>query len=356
MEEREFEILVAVLPPLFGALEALEFIARHLNPAELASVLERAMDADAGLREARPRLAEWGEPLAALRARLEEVCDHVFVAFDGVRAAPAQENYMLALFRALRFLPRAEEALYPLAAILPPVNRFFLDPALRGNPEIEQSLFDAAPREDAGLAHIQNEPKTRGGVSFYAPENYAPERAWPLIVALHGGSGHGRSFLWSWLREARGRGAILIAPTSVGETWALMGEDEDTPNLHRIVAFARRTWNIDPARILLTGMSDGGTFSLVSGLQEGAPFTHLAPMCGTFHPMLAQMADPERARGLPIYLVHGAHDWMFPVTTARAAERALTAAGARVNYREIADLSHCYPREESAAALDWLMR
>jgi phospholipase/carboxylesterase len=32
----------------------------------------------------------------------------------------------------------------------------------------------------------------------------------------------------------------------------------------------------------------------------------------------------------------------------------LSAAGADVTYRELADLSHCYPREMNAPILDWL--
>ena len=66
------------------------------------------------------------------------------------------------------------------------------------------------------------------------------------------------------------------------------------------------------------------------------------------------MADPERMRGLPIHLVHGALDWMFPVDVARQAERALSMAGAHVTFRELGDLSHCYPREMNAAMLAWL--
>src|SRR6202012_3361038 len=132
------------------------------------------------------------------------------------------------------------------------------------------------------------------------------------------------------------------------------GPDADTPNLARIVDVVRGRWAIDPKRLLLTGMSDGGTFSYVSGLEPGSPFTHLAPVAAAFHPMLAQMADPERLRGLPIHLAHGALDWMFPVEMARGAERALTAAGAAVTYREIPDLAHSYPRELNPRILAWL--
>jgi phospholipase/carboxylesterase len=45
---------------------------------------------------------------------------------------------------------------------------------------------------------------------------------------------------------------------------------------------------------------------------------------------------------------------MFPVYTAQMTREALEAAGARLVYREIADLSHTYPRDENAKILDWL--
>ena len=85
------------------------------------------------------------------------------------------------------------------------------------------------------------------------------------------------------------------------------------------------------------------------------PFTHLAPVAASFHPLLLTMAQPQRMRGLPVYLVHGVLDWMFPVTVARSARDALQAAGASVVYREIADLSHTYPREENARMLGWFL-
>jgi phospholipase/carboxylesterase len=52
--------------------------------------------------------------------------------------------------------------------------------------------------------------------------------------------------------------------------------------------------------------------------------------------------------------VHGALDWMFPVQTARQTRNLLAAAGANVTYREIDNLSHCYPREMNAEILQWL--
>jgi len=213
----------------------------------------------------------------------------------------------------------------------------------------------AAPRAgNTGIIHEHGEPGSRGGFSLYVPEYYTADRDWPLVMALHGGSGNGRNFLWSWLRDARSFGAILVAPTATGPTWALMGEDADTPNLNRILDDVSSRWNIDPKRLLLTGMSDGGTFCYVTGLDGASHFTHLAPVSATFHPLMAEIADADRLRGLPIFLVHGRLDWMFPVQVARQTHEALSAAGADVTYREIEDLSHCYPREINPEMLQWL--
>lgn len=354
MADRELEDVMALLPPLLGSLEALGFIARHLNPADLAEAVASVGAPHAALEPALAPLAAWPDALAGARAAFTRAGEEVLAAFAELEAVLTGEGDMGAVYRAMRHVPRAQEALYPLADGLAPVSRYFLEPGLRDDTDLIARLAEAEPREDTGLAHIGDEPGSRGGFSLYVPETYTPYEAAPLIVALHGGAGNGRGFLWSWLREARGHGAILVAPTAMGDTWALTGPDPDTPNLHRILDFVRSRWNVDPARLLLTGMSDGGTFSYVTGLESRSPFTHLAPASAAFHPMLAQAADRERIEGLPIHIAHGALDWMFPVDMAREAAASLTEAGAAVTYCEIDDLSHTYPRELNPEILAWM--
>ena len=351
--------IVAVLPPLLQSLESLEFIARHFHPPAFDAVMERIGAPDQALQEVRARLDNWPHDFKDVGAPLSVASDAALAAFAKLRAVQNEGGDIRDVFRALRYLPRAQEALYPLAVKFPPVNSFFTDPALRDDTDLEARL--AAPAQsDTGIIHDHNEAGSRGGFSLYVPEYYTPGRAWPLVTALHGGAGNGRGFLWSWLRDARSHGAILVAPTATADeantktTWALMGDDTDTPNLARILDFVRGRWNVDPDRLLLTGMSDGGTFCYVTGLDNASPFTHLAPVASTFHPLMAEMADAERMRGLPIYLVHGRLDWMFPVQVARQTRQALSAAGCDVTYREIDDLSHCYPREINPDILDWL--
>jgi phospholipase/carboxylesterase len=353
MSEAVVDDIVAVLPPLLQSLEALSFIARHLNPPDFGRVMEAAGTPDETLLSTRAQIAEWPSEFADVRTSIESASDAALAAFAGLREVERGDGDLIAVFRALRYLPRAQEALYPLAAKFPPVSDFFVDPARRDDSALKAQLEQPAAG-NGGVFHDHNEPGSRGGFSLYVPEYYTPDRAWPLVVALHGGSGNGRNFLWSWLRDIRSFGAILIAPTATGPTWALMGEDTDTPNLMRILETVRGRYNIDSRRMLMTGLSDGGTFCWVSGLDRISPFTHLAPVAATFHPLMAEMTDADRLRGLPIFLIHGRLDWMFPVQVARQTSNLLSAAGADLTYREIDDLSHCYPREMNAEILRWL--
>ena len=348
MEDRVLDDIATLIPPLLRSLEALAFIARHFDPPAFADVMDAAGTPDTDLRDAHDAMADWPARFEVVRGRLDRATEAALSGFDGLRAA----DDVRSAFRALRFLPRAEEALYPLAPGLPSVSRYFLPLAQRDDASLLPRLAAGGP--DSGIFHINNDPGSRGGFSLYVPELYTPERPAPVVMALHGGSGNGRGFLWNWLRDARAAGAVLIAPTATGPTWALNGPDADTPNLRHILEQVRSRLAIDPSRMLLTGMSDGGTFSYVSGLEPASPFTHLAPVSASFHPMLARMADAERMRGLPIHIVHGTLDWMFPVEIAHSARDALTAAGAAVRYREVEDLSHTYPRDINPELLDWL--
>ena len=57
MSEAVVDDIVAVLPPLLQSLEALGFVARHLNPPDFDAVMEAAGTPDQALRAVRARLA-----------------------------------------------------------------------------------------------------------------------------------------------------------------------------------------------------------------------------------------------------------------------------------------------------------
>ena len=335
------------------------WVQRYLYPpaaSRLADELAPCTDAlGAPLKEL--EAATWPDDLLFLRDRLFDVTRQTIEMVTAFVTAARDSGEPFELYRALRRFARVQEGLYPLAPVLEPVSRWFLEPERRGDDALVARLRDGTLRDDdshIGVLHAKNGRDTRGGFSLYVPETWDGRSAMPVVTALHGGHGHGRDFLWSWLREARARGVMIVSPTSRDRTWSLMGEDVDAPALREILAFACERYPVDRHRVLLTGMSDGATYALLAGLLDGMPFTHLAPACGVLHPLLLG-EGLARARDRQIYLVHGALDWMFPVPTAHIARDALQAAGARLVYRELADLSHTYPRDENPKILEWLL-
>jgi phospholipase/carboxylesterase len=338
---------------LLSALEAFEIVRRRLHPPEIGALREQLRPFGDRLHAAKAEFAAAAAPpdLGEIAAQLLRAADTAEGALDDFCADSLPHEGIARVLRAMHQHCRAQELLYPLHRVLPPVGRFFLEPPLR---ERERDP-DPDPDRDVptGLITARSRSGQRGGFSLYVPERYDAGRPWPLVVALHGGSGTGDDFLWTWLTEARSRGCLLLAPTSLGSTWSLAGPDVDAPALRTMVGYVREHWNVDPNRVLLTGLSDGATYALLCGLQPDMPFTALAPVSGVLHPANLVNGNLERARGVRIYLVHGELDWMFPVALARLAAQELEKAGADVTFRPIADLSHTYPREENGRILEW---
>ncbi|MEJ2133601.1 MAG: PHB depolymerase family esterase, partial [Gammaproteobacteria bacterium] len=162
---------------------------------------------------------------------------------------------------------------------------------VRGSEEllerIRAATVDAGSDVETGVIHYANEREHRGGFSLYVPEYWDSAKRWPLVVALHGGSGHGRDFLWTWLREARSRGFVVLSATARDRTWSIVDPDVDIdaqPMLANVRHVMER-FNVHPEKVLLTGLSDGATYAMLHGLMEGVPYTHLAALSGVFHPV-----------------------------------------------------------------------
>lgn len=287
----------------------------------------------------------------------EHLCAAAECSADALHAfldAPPAPRAVARILDAMRGRCEAQRAFYPLRHALPPLGRYFVEPAFHDRLD----ALDPEPPEGVRVGILEapgagEGPAARGGFTLYVPERYDGSRELPLVIALHGGSGRGTDFLWTWLREARGREFLLLAPTSIGPTWSLDAPWRDGTALASMIEFLAERYRVDRSHVLVTGLSDGATFALLWGLSEGSPATALAPVSGVLHPANSALGNLERAAGRPIYLVHGALDWMFPVSVARMAQDELERAGAELRYREIEDLSHTYPREENASILDW---
>lgn len=342
--------LEAAVAPLLDALDRMLTAQRHLHPIHMTQLQQQVGEAEAPLQTA---FDGFPESDSSVEDGMRTSMELTLKAMSAFRAVPDDPQAIFQAYRALRYAPYAMETLYPAATVSSAVSAFFLEPFRHGDTAFQERL--ANPHPDAGVFHVENERGSKGGYSLYVPETYDPTERYPVVVALHGGAGHGRAFLWIWLKEARSREFILISPTARGDTWALMGPDIDSENLSAILDTVRARWSIDETRMLLTGMSDGGTFTYVSGLRAASPFSHLAPIAASFHPMMMEMIDRPKISGRPIYLTHGTHDWMFDVEVAHLANQVLSGMGAEMVFHEIPDLAHTYPRDENPRILDWFL-
>ena len=335
---------------LLGTMDAMAQAGRAWHPDSAALIIESLLTWHATAAHAMQAFSDSEEPArpAPLRSACIAAAATLLEAFDALESSDPLEGY-----RRLRANVLAQELLYPAASLHPAVSRFFLPAEHRDDDALLARLRH--PVSGTGVAHFANERDQRGGFSLYVPEAIELGTRLPLVIAMHGGSGHGHDFVWTWLKAARARTAMVLSPTSVGRTWALQTPDLDSQNIAAMLEQLITRYPIDPTRVLLTGMSDGGTFAAICGILGFLPATHIAPISSSFSPRLLELAPPERLASRPFYLVHGEHDWMFPVDRARAAHAALEAHGARVVYREIADLGHAYPREETPRILEWFL-
>ncbi|HYB99784.1 MAG TPA: hypothetical protein VEC57_11700 [Candidatus Limnocylindrales bacterium] len=337
-----------------AALGGMEAAARFLHPPEMPKLRDwlRPHHAELGRALEQFRSVTPPAPLTSFHERFAEGAELTHRAIDLFVSPSDAGDAIFRIMSSLRTFCRACEALYSLHRF-PPLSRYFVEPAYHDQLE----RLEATPPEgvSVGLHHTGGErgADSRGGFCLYVPESYDGNSEWPLVIALHGGSGSGRDFLWSWLREARGRRFLLAAATAQGSTWSLAGPDIDSASLRAMVEYIASRWRLDRSHILLTGISDGATYTLLEGLSPGAPYTHLAPVSGVLHPANMVNGNLSRARGKRIYLVHGKLDWMFPVAIADAASEELRQAGADLVYRPIDDLSHTYPRDENDRILTW---
>jgi phospholipase/carboxylesterase len=336
------------------ALGALEAAARYLHPPEIPQLRSALAPHYAELDRTLATYRDAAPPpqLAAFHGRFVEGAELTRRALEMFLASAAPHEAILKMLSSLRTFCRALEVLYGLHRF-PPLSRYFVEAPFHDRlGELEGTPPDGVT---VGLHHSGGGrgADARGGFCLYVPESYDGTEPWPLVVALHGGSGSGRDFLWSWLREARGRKFLLAAPTAQGPTWSLMGPDLDSQSLRAMIGYVASHWKVDRSHVLLTGLSDGATYALLEGLSEDAPYTHLAPVSGVLHPSNMLGGNLARAAGRKVWLVHGRLDWMFPVETAEMAADELTRAGADLTLRILDDLSHTYPREENDRILTW---
>ena len=201
-----------------------------------------------------------------------------------------------------------------------------------------------------------------GGVAMryvvYVPQDYTPERAWPMIVFLHGAGERGDDGLvqtevgigTAIRRHAERFPAIVVMPQCpAGLFWNVI-----LPEMEAAVARTREEYAVDPERMYLTGLSMGGYGTWLWGGMDTQPWAALMPICGggseaeiqhlSSQPIgdtFGNLSDRlERLAEVPIWAFHGADDETVPPQCTKRMVRMVREAGGDVQYTEFPDTGH----------------
>lgn len=167
----------------------------------------------------------------------------------------------------------------------------------------------------------------------HVPESVDRSQPTGLLVFLHGALRTVEFFVEGHRPWADAAGVIFLAPyAGGGGTWdAIHGGifSRDIGVIDQSLLWVFRRWRIDPNRVVLSGFSDGGTYSLAVGRANGDLFRKVV----AYSPGFLLDVDPV---GMPPILVsHGIEDQVLPVDgTSRIIVPQLMELGYTVDYRE----------------------
>jgi predicted peptidase len=197
------------------------------------------------------------------------------------------------------------------------------------------------------------------GGYVYLPKHWSADRAWPVIVYLHGGGETGDDGVRAtqvglgpvaW----RSHGEfpfIVIFPQAPGGTY--WGMPDNNQRVLRALDDVMTRYHGDPDRVYLTGNSLGGFGTWFMGALYADRFAALVPICGGVRgraPKGAPFAafdGEDRVREIarrigkkPVWIFHGASDWLVPVGFSRELARVLKEQGGDARYTEYAGVGH----------------
>ncbi|MBS0375971.1 MAG: prolyl oligopeptidase family serine peptidase [Proteobacteria bacterium] len=157
---------------------------------------------------------------------------------------------------------------------------------------------------------------------LYVPAR--PAARAPLLVVLHGGGGGGAGMEAltgrGFNRRADEAGAIIVYPDGVDHAWndgrhdlkarTVRDGTDDVGYLRELVATLERRFAVDPGRVYVTGMSNGGMMTLRLACDAADVFDGFVAVAASLGEDTAAACHPAAAR--PLALVDGTEDPLVP--------------------------------------------
>ncbi|MGB7217494.1 MAG: hypothetical protein WBD07_01690 [Vicinamibacterales bacterium] len=203
--------------------------------------------------------------------------------------------------------------------------------AARAVPEIVASgvTFDEALKRlkdgrpysaDVAKGVIRASYRAHGREFFYAinvPASYDPSRRYQVRFQLHGGVS----------REGNGprgdgtigtlAGAEQIYVIPYGWNDAPWWGEAQLENFRTILDMVKRTYNVDENRVVVAGVSDGGTGAYYVALRDTTPYASFLPLNGFIMVLATVNAGdlfPNNLLNKPFFIVNGGQDPLYPTS------------------------------------------
>ncbi len=182
---------------------------------------------------------------------------------------------------------------------------------------------------------------------FYAlnvPANYDPSKRYQVRFQLHGGVGGRETNQPRGTGESPLQGAeqIYVVPYS----WAAAPwwSDDQVKNLAAIVDSLKRTYNVDENRVVVAGVSDGGTGAYYIGMRDTTLYASFLPLNGFIMVIANAGIDdggvfPNNLRNKPLFVVNGGKDPLYPIVNVEPFVKHLMTA-VNISYHPQPDAGH----------------
>lgn len=218
--------------------------------------------------------------------------------------------------------PESAQALEAEIQRLPDVSVESVSKILQQQPRYEARPVGAQPHRSVRVRGQE------AAYALYVPPSYNPEQSYSLILCLHGAGFTGEAYLERWVSRLEDR-YILACPTvSMGGWWTRYAEELVLETMRAV----QLQYHVDPDRIFLTGMSNGGIGAWIIGMHHADRFAGIAPMAGGMDKVLFPFV--ENLVHTSIYVIHGVEDQIMPVQLSRDLVKEMERRGINYHYQE----------------------
>ena len=242
--------------------------------------------------------------------------------------------------------PERAQALEAEIQRLPDVSVESVSKILQEQPRYEPQPVGAQPHRSVRVRGQE------AAYALYVPPSYNPEQSYSLILCLHGAGFTGEAYLERWVARLEDR-YILACPTvSMGGWWTRYGEELVLETMRAV----QLQYHVDPDRIFLTGMSNGGIGAWIIGMHHADRFAGIAPMAGGIDDVLFPFV--ENLTHTPVYVIHGVEDQIMPVQLSRDLVKEMQRRGIPYHYQEHAWThpqagGHFFPKQALPDLIAW---